>query len=74
MKQAEDHAGPDYSFIRRWVPELSRVPTCYVSEPHKMPLEVQQKSGCIIGVDYPAPIVDHAASYLHARSNPPAAF
>eukprot|EP00966_Prymnesium_polylepis_P166932 3858864-Prymnesium_polylepis.1 len=23
-KQAEDHAGPDFAFIRRWVPELSR--------------------------------------------------
>jgi deoxyribodipyrimidine photo-lyase len=67
MNQAEDHAGPDYVFIRRWVPELSRVPARYMSEPHTMPLEVQHKSGCIIGTDYPLPIVDRAASYLHAR-------
>jgi deoxyribodipyrimidine photolyase len=25
-----------------------------------MPPEVQEASGCIIGSDYPAPIVDHA--------------
>ncbi len=67
VAQAEDHAGPDYVFIRRWVPELSRVPARYMSEPHTMPLEVQQKSGCVIGADYPPPIVDRAASYAHAR-------
>jgi deoxyribodipyrimidine photo-lyase len=68
--QAEDHAGPDYVFIRRWVPELSRVPARYMSEPHTMPLAVQQSSGCIIGADYPLPIVDRALSYSHARCSP----
>ena len=67
-KQAEDHAGPDYAFIRRWVPELGRVPARYMAEPHKMPLDVQHASGCVIGTDYPPPIVDHAASYRHATS------
>ena len=65
--QAEDHAGPDYVFIRRWVPELSRVPARYMSEPHTMPPDVQRSSGCVIGTHYPPPIVDRAASYLHAR-------
>jgi hypothetical protein len=36
-------------------------------EPHTMPLDVQHKSGCIIGTNYPLPIVDRAASYLYAR-------
>ena len=67
-KQATDHAGTDYVFIRRWVPELSRVPARYVAEPHSMPMDVQSSSGCIIGVDYPLPIVDRAAGYTHARS------
>jgi deoxyribodipyrimidine photo-lyase len=67
-KQAADHAGADYVFIRRWVPELSRVPARYIAEPHAMPLDVQHACGCIIGTNYPPPIADRAASYLHARS------
>lgn len=67
-KQAEDHAGPDFAFIRRWVPELVNVPTRYMAEPHTMPPEVQRGCGCIIGTDYPLPIVDHATSYRHATS------
>ena len=50
---------PDGAYIRRWLPELANVPDKYVHEPHKMATAVQQKSGCIIGRDYPAPIVDH---------------
>ena len=30
--------------------------------------KVQRESGCLIGVDYPFPIVDHANSYRHATS------
>jgi deoxyribodipyrimidine photo-lyase len=52
---------PDGAYIRRWVPELSGVPTEYIHEPWKMPADVQRGSGCVIGVDYPPPIVDHAA-------------
>ena len=37
-------------------------------EPHKMPPAVQRECGCAIGVDYPAPIVDGAASYRRAVS------
>jgi deoxyribodipyrimidine photolyase len=70
IEQAEDHAGPDYVFIRRWVPELSRVPARYMCEPHTMPLEVQRSCGCVIGADYPSPIVDRAQSYSHARCSP----
>jgi deoxyribodipyrimidine photo-lyase len=31
----------------------------YLYAPWKMPAEVQRPSGCIIGGDYPMPIVDH---------------
>jgi deoxyribodipyrimidine photolyase len=44
----------------RWLPELSRVPDRYLHEPWKMPLDVQREAGCIVGQDYPAPMVDHA--------------
>jgi deoxyribodipyrimidine photolyase len=29
-------------------------------EPWTMPADVQRGAGCVIGSDYPAPIVDHA--------------
>ncbi|CAA9588432.1 MAG: Deoxyribodipyrimidine photolyase [uncultured Thermomicrobiales bacterium] len=51
---------PDGAFVRRWLPELARVPTRYLHEPWTMPEAVQRESGCAIGRDYPAPIVDHA--------------
>lgn len=45
-------------FIRHWVPELSSYPSRYIFEPHLAPIDIQMSSKCIIGEDYPAPIVD----------------
>jgi deoxyribodipyrimidine photo-lyase len=42
------------------VPELADVPEAFIHEPWKMPEAQQRQFGCIIGKDYPAPIVDHA--------------
>ncbi len=53
---------PEGSYLRRWLPELRRVPVRYVHEPWTMPPSVQAEAGCIIGRDYPAPIVDHRAA------------
>ncbi len=47
-------------YIRRYVPELAKVPDRYIHEPNLMPLELQEKIGCRIGKEYPAPILDHA--------------
>ncbi len=51
---------PDGAFIRRWLPELADVPLEYLHAPHTMPPHIQAQAGCRIGLDYPAPIVDHA--------------
>ena len=50
------------NFVRHWVPELKDFPSKYIFEPHLAPLPVQVSSGCIIGDDYPLPIVDRKES------------
>jgi len=39
---------------------LKDFPKAYIYEPWTAPLALQKKANCIIGVDYPNPIVDHA--------------
>jgi deoxyribodipyrimidine photo-lyase len=51
---------PDGAYVRRFVPELARVPYAKVHEPWTMTREEQGAAGCVIGEHYPAPIVDHA--------------
>jgi deoxyribodipyrimidine photo-lyase len=46
-------------FIRRYCPELAKVPNTFIHTPWLMSVEQQISSHCIIGEDYPAPIVDH---------------
>ena len=50
---------PEGKYVRRFVPELERVPDEHLREPWRMPADVQREAGCVIGEDYPAPIVDH---------------
>jgi deoxyribodipyrimidine photo-lyase len=50
---------PKGEYIRHYVPELAKVPLAAIHEPHTMTVEGQERSGCLIGLDYPAPIVDH---------------
>ena len=49
---------PDGTYVRRYVPELAEVPDEFLREPWEMPDEVQRAAGCVIGSDYPEPIVD----------------
>ncbi|GAB4541235.1 MAG: deoxyribodipyrimidine photo-lyase [Anaerolineae bacterium] len=65
---------PEGAFVRRWLPELERVPARYIHEPWKMSPEEQRQAGCTIGEDYAGPIVDHAwarqrvlSAYARAR-------
>jgi deoxyribodipyrimidine photo-lyase len=57
---------PEGEFIRRYVPELERCDRKAIHAPWLMtPLE-QQAAGVVIGRDYPAPVVDHAAARAQA--------
>jgi deoxyribodipyrimidine photo-lyase len=51
---------PDGKFIKRYLPQLARFAPHEIHAPWLVPLERQRQAGCAIGVDYPAPIVDHA--------------
>jgi deoxyribodipyrimidine photo-lyase len=57
---------PQGKFIRRYLPELARVPDQYLHAPWTMPPLEQQLAACMIGRDYPAPMVDHAGARLRA--------
>jgi deoxyribodipyrimidine photo-lyase len=57
---------PDGVYIRRWVPELADVPPERIHEPWTMSDGEQAAAGCVIGRDYPEPIVDHKAERLRA--------
>jgi deoxyribodipyrimidine photo-lyase len=66
-KQAYDQ-DPTGEFIRKYVPELSDVPIEFLHQPHLMPPLFQQFHGCVIGQDYPAPIVGEAESARTAKA------
>jgi len=57
---------PNGAYVRRWLPELASVPEQRVHEPWTMSPAEQEASGCRVGVDYPSPIVDHAAARQRA--------
>jgi deoxyribodipyrimidine photo-lyase len=58
----QERHDPDGTYVRCWVPELADVPDVRLPEPWRMSDEEQETSGCVIGRDYPEPIVDHAAA------------
>lgn len=55
----QERLDPDGTYVRRYVPELRAVPDAYLAEPWTMPPAVQNEVGCVVGRDYPSPIVDH---------------
>ena len=59
VTQSEHFDAQGY-FIRRYLPELAQVAEKFIHAPWSMPAAEQQRTGCVIGRDYPLPIVDHA--------------
>lgn len=50
---------PTGEYIKKYLPMLKAYPKKYIFEPWTTPDAVQKAAGCIIGKDYPEPIVDH---------------
>ena len=51
---------PKGAFIRRYLPELANYDDARIHAPWEVPAHEQARLGCVIGRDYPAPVVDHA--------------
>ncbi len=56
----------DGRYVRRWVPELARLPNACVHKPWDAPPADLRKADVALGETYPRPIVDHAASRARA--------
>lgn len=50
---------PQGEYVRRWCPELARLPDAFVHRPFEAPAEVLAKAGIVLAESYPRPIVDH---------------
>jgi deoxyribodipyrimidine photo-lyase len=53
---------PEGKFIRRYLPQLEGFTAAEIHAPWRATEERQREAGCLIGSDYPAPIVDHVAA------------
>lgn len=50
---------PDGDYVRKWVPELARLPNKFLNRPWEAPELVLMEAGVELGQTYPKPIVDH---------------
>jgi deoxyribodipyrimidine photo-lyase len=53
---------PEGTYVRRWVPELARLPNEDIHRPWRAPPKVLAAAGVELGVSYPRPVVEHAAA------------
>lgn len=57
---------PDGEFIRSHVPELKKFTSKHIHNPTEAPRSEQERASCIIGRDYPEPIVEHGIQRVRA--------
>ena len=57
---------PDGLYVRRYAPELGKLPNDVIHAPWQAPASVLSAAGVTLGKTYPHPIVDHAAARARA--------
>ena len=59
---------PNGDYVRRYIPELARLPNKYIHRPWDAPKDILKAAGVVLGHSYPAPIVDHKSAREKALS------
>jgi deoxyribodipyrimidine photo-lyase len=57
---------PAGRYVRRFVPELARLPDRFIHRPWEAPDAALRDAGVLLGRDYPRPVVEHAAGRRRA--------
>ena len=51
---------PQGGYVRRWCPELAKLPADWIHQPHKAPSEILRAAGVELDRNYSQPIINHA--------------
>lgn len=50
---------PEGEYVKKWVPELKKMPSKWIHKPWEAPQEVLKLADLTLGENYPEPLVDH---------------
>lgn len=53
---------PDGAYVRKWCPELGRLPRNLIHAPFEVPADALEAAGIVLGETYPYPVVDHVTA------------
>jgi deoxyribodipyrimidine photo-lyase len=73
VKQGYDY-DENGDYVRMWVPEVDKVTLKYVHCPFMMSMNEQKRVNCLIGADYPDPIVKAKTSWNPSEPRKPNKF
>lgn len=57
---------PQGQYVRKWVPEIAKLPDLYIQRPWEAPDAMRLAAGIRLGLDYPRPVVEHDAARARA--------
>ena len=57
---------PHGDYVRRWCPELAKLPAKWIHQPLTAPAEILRAANVNLGKNYPVPLVNHAAARVAA--------
>jgi deoxyribodipyrimidine photo-lyase len=50
---------PEGAYVKRWVPELAKLPSKWIHQPYKAPPSILSHAEVELGKSYPDPVVNH---------------